>query len=154
MASLTGGRWLARPASARSAPITCMWRKGYGWPFRGYAPDPEAERVVNDQEKDYEKARKARCGCGCQAAWTETPMTIDPTYESTARFYDAAYAAMPSLGQGAQFYEKLAADIGGPVLEVGVRARVGVIAPDCRARDRRDSPAFLVVARQLRRSSG
>jgi ubiquinone/menaquinone biosynthesis C-methylase UbiE len=46
-------------------------------------------------------------------------MTIDPSYESTARFYDAAYAAMPSLGPDAQFYEKLAAEIGGPVLEVG-----------------------------------
>ena len=30
------------------------------------------------------------------------------SYESTARFYDAAYAAMPSLGPDAQFYEKLA----------------------------------------------
>ena len=46
-------------------------------------------------------------------------MTIDPSYESTARLYDAAYAAMPSLGPDAQFYEKLAAEIGGPVLEVG-----------------------------------
>ena len=46
-------------------------------------------------------------------------MTVDPSYESTARFYDAAYAAMPSLGPDAQFYETLAAEIGGPVLEVG-----------------------------------
>ena len=46
-------------------------------------------------------------------------MTIDPSYESTARFYDAAHAAMPSLGPDARFYEKLAAEIGGPVLEVG-----------------------------------
>ena len=43
-------------------------------------------------------------------------MTIDPSYESTARFYDAA---MPSLGPDARFYEKLAAEIGGPVLKVG-----------------------------------
>ena len=33
-------------------------------------------------------------------------MTIDVSYESTARFYDAASAAMPSLGPDAQFYEK------------------------------------------------
>jgi ubiquinone/menaquinone biosynthesis C-methylase UbiE len=46
-------------------------------------------------------------------------MTIDLPYESTARFYDAAHAAMPSLGPDAQFYETLAAEIGGPVLEVG-----------------------------------
>ena len=46
-------------------------------------------------------------------------MAIDRSYESTARFYDAAYAAMPSLGPDARFYEKLAAEIGGPVLEVG-----------------------------------
>ena len=50
---------------------------------------------------------------------TTIPMIIDPSYESTARFYDAAHAAMPSLGPDAQFYEKLAAEIGGPVLEVG-----------------------------------
>lgn len=46
-------------------------------------------------------------------------MAIDLPYESTARFYDAAHAAMPSLGPDAQFYEKLAAESGGPVLEVG-----------------------------------
>ena len=43
-------------------PTSDRW--AYGWPFlRGYAPrSPEEERVVNDKEKDYEKARKARCG--------------------------------------------------------------------------------------------
>jgi hypothetical protein len=31
--------------------------------LRGYAPlTPEEERVVDDQEKDYEKGRKAGCG--------------------------------------------------------------------------------------------
>ena len=44
--------------------LPASYRWAYGWPFlRGYAPlTLEEERVVNDQEKDYEKARKARCG--------------------------------------------------------------------------------------------
>ena len=36
-------------------------------------------------------------------------MAIDPSYEPTARFYDAAYAAMPSLGPDAQFLPSMAA---------------------------------------------
>ena len=44
--------------------LPASYRWAYGWPFlRGYAPlTLEEKRVVNDQEKDYEKARKARCG--------------------------------------------------------------------------------------------
>jgi len=53
------------------------------------------------------------------AVRTAITMSVDVSYESTARFYDAAYAAMPSLGPDARFYERLAAEIGGPVLEVG-----------------------------------
>lgn len=37
----------------------------------------------------------------------------------TARFYDAAYAALPSLGPDVDFYRQLARDSGGPVLELG-----------------------------------
>jgi hypothetical protein len=44
--------------------LPTSYRWVYGWPFlRGYMPlTPEEERVVNDKGKDYEKARKARCG--------------------------------------------------------------------------------------------
>ena len=43
--------------------LPTSYRWGYGWPFlRGYAPlTLEEERVVRDKEKDYEKARGARC---------------------------------------------------------------------------------------------
>jgi len=44
--------------------LPTSYRWAYGWPFlRGYARrSPEEARVVNDKGKDYEKARKARCG--------------------------------------------------------------------------------------------
>jgi len=61
-------------------------------------------------------------------------VTIDPAYESTARLYDAAHAAMPSLGPDAQFYEKPAAEIGGPALEVGCgtgRVLLPIACPPC-----------------------
>ena len=83
-------------------------------------------------------------------------MTIDLSYESTARFYDAAYAAMPSLGPDAQFYETLAAEIGGPVLEVGWSWRVNlgdsgrVIRALAPAGNRPDAP----VGRGRRRAPG
>ena len=38
---------------------------------------------------------------------------------TTAYFYDAAYAAMPSLGSDVEFYTSLARDLDGPVLELG-----------------------------------
>jgi SAM-dependent methyltransferase len=37
----------------------------------------------------------------------------------TARYYDAAYAALPSLGDDVDFYRSLARETGGPVLEIG-----------------------------------
>lgn len=37
----------------------------------------------------------------------------------TARYYDAAYASLRSLGPDAEFYRALAAETGGPVLELG-----------------------------------
>src|SRR5262245_44888419 len=46
-------------------------------------------------------------------------MSTDASYEQTARFYDAAYASLPSLGPDAAFYEQLAVASGGPVLELG-----------------------------------
>lgn len=46
-------------------------------------------------------------------------MAVDPSYERAARFYDAAYASMSSLGPDIDFYEELAAETGGPVLELG-----------------------------------
>ncbi len=83
-------------------------------------------------------------------------MAIDPSYESTARFYDAAYAAMPSLGPDAQFYEKLAAEIGGPVLEVGcgtgrVLLPIATRGIECyvrRLRSQPDSPRLAGVPRR------
>lgn len=44
--------------------LPASYRWAWGWPFlRGYTRlSPEEERVVNDKETDYEKARKARCG--------------------------------------------------------------------------------------------
>ena len=52
----------ARVGGTPYLPTSYRW--AYGWPFlRGYAPlTPEEEQVVNDKGKDYEKARKARCG--------------------------------------------------------------------------------------------
>ncbi len=37
----------------------------------------------------------------------------------TARYYDAAYADMPTLGQDVSFYLHLAREAAGPVLELG-----------------------------------
>ena len=37
----------------------------------------------------------------------------------TARYYDAAYAALGTLGPDAAFYRGLAQEVGGPVLEIG-----------------------------------
>lgn len=39
--------------------------------------------------------------------------------EVTARYYDAAYAALPTLGPDVEFYRTLADESGGPVLEIG-----------------------------------
>ena len=46
-------------------------------------------------------------------------MSTDESYERSARYYDAAYAAQKSLGPDARFYEQLAVETGGPVLELG-----------------------------------
>jgi SAM-dependent methyltransferase len=37
----------------------------------------------------------------------------------TARFYDAAYATLPTLGPDVDFYRRVAREAGGPVLELG-----------------------------------
>ena len=43
----------------------------------------------------------------------------DETDSVTARHYDAAYAALPELGDDVDFYRDLAREAGGPVLEIG-----------------------------------
>ncbi len=50
----------------------------------------------------------------------EPTSQFDDAYgRTTARFYDAAYAALPSLGADVSFYTDLARDLDGPVLELG-----------------------------------
>ncbi len=46
-------------------------------------------------------------------------MSTDHSYEFTARYYDGAYGAVPTLGPDAVFYKSLALECGGPVLELG-----------------------------------
>jgi SAM-dependent methyltransferase len=46
-------------------------------------------------------------------------MSTNLSYEYSARYYDAAYAAMPSLGPDAALYHRLANECGGQVLELG-----------------------------------
>jgi SAM-dependent methyltransferase len=46
-------------------------------------------------------------------------MSTDHSYESTARYYDGAYGAVPTLGPDAAFYKSMALECGGPVLELG-----------------------------------
>lgn len=54
----------------------------------------------------------------------------------TARYYDAAYAVLPTLGPDIDFYRELARESGGPVLEIGcgtgrVLSRIAVDGLDC-----------------------
>jgi ubiquinone/menaquinone biosynthesis C-methylase UbiE len=46
-------------------------------------------------------------------------MSTTESYEYTARFYDSAYGAMSAARADTAFYVKLAAECGGPVLELG-----------------------------------
>lgn len=46
-------------------------------------------------------------------------MSTTESYEYTARFYDAAYSEQSALRADAAFYRDLAAETGGPVLELG-----------------------------------
>jgi SAM-dependent methyltransferase len=46
-------------------------------------------------------------------------MSTDQSYEYTARYYDAAHGTAASLRADASFYEALAVEGGGPVLELG-----------------------------------
>ncbi len=54
----------------------------------------------------------------------------------TARYYDAAYAVLPTLGPDIDFYRELARESGGPVLEIGcgtgrVLSRIAADGLDC-----------------------
>ena len=54
----------------------------------------------------------------------------------TARYYDAAYAVLPTLGPDIEFYRELARESGGPVLEIGcgtgrVLGRIAADGLDC-----------------------
>ena len=46
-------------------------------------------------------------------------MSTDRSYDATARYYDAAHATKTSLRLDAIYYEHLAVEYGGPVLELG-----------------------------------
>jgi len=46
-------------------------------------------------------------------------MYDDDYDQTTARYYDAAYAALPEVGRDVAFYRSLARETGGPVLEIG-----------------------------------
>ncbi len=46
-------------------------------------------------------------------------MSTDLSYEQSARYYDAAYLTVPTLGPDAAFYRTIATECGGPVLELG-----------------------------------
>lgn len=46
-------------------------------------------------------------------------MSTDESYEFSARYYDGAYRAKTTLGPDAAFYQALAVESGGPVLELG-----------------------------------
>lgn len=46
-------------------------------------------------------------------------MSTDHSYETTAHYYDGAYATVTSLGADVAFYRALAVASGGPVLEMG-----------------------------------
>lgn len=75
----------------------------------------------------------------------------DDDYDQiTARYYDAAYEALPGVGRDADFYLALARETGGPVLEIGcgtgrVLARVAAEGLDCTGLDA--SAAMLEVLR-------
>lgn len=83
-------------------------------------------------------------------------MSTDQSYEDTARYYDGAYGDS-SLARGDEaFYEKLAMETGGPVLELGCgtgRALLPIAARgiDCSGIDL--SPAMLEQFRQKRKAS-
>jgi len=83
-------------------------------------------------------------------------MSTDQSYEDTAQFYDGAYGDS-SLARGDEaFYENLAIESGGPVLELGCgtgRALLPIASQgiDCSGIDL--SPAMLEQFRQKRKAS-
>lgn len=66
----------------------------------------------------------------------------------TARYYDAAYADMPTLGQDVSFYLQLAREAAGPVLELGCgtgRALLPIAREGIPCTGLDSSPAMLAV---------
>ncbi|HEY3755948.1 MAG TPA: class I SAM-dependent methyltransferase [Opitutaceae bacterium] len=81
-------------------------------------------------------------------------MSTDQSYEHSAHYYDAVYGAVPTLGTDADFYENLARECGGPVLELGcgtgrVLLRIARHGIPCEGVDK--SPAMLA---QFKRKAG
>jgi SAM-dependent methyltransferase len=71
--------------------------------------------------------------------------------QTTARYYDAAYATMPGIGEDVDFYRELARETGGPVLELGCgtgRVLAGLAAEGLACTGLDASPAMLAKARE------
>jgi SAM-dependent methyltransferase len=73
--------------------------------------------------------------------------------EVTARYYDAAYGAVPTLGPDVEFYRALAREAAGPVLELGCgtgRALLAIAADGIPCTGVDASPAMLRALRAKR----
>jgi SAM-dependent methyltransferase len=71
----------------------------------------------------------------------------------TARYYDAAYGSVPTLGPDVEFYRALAREAGGPVLELGCgtgRALLAIAADGIPCTGVDQSPAMLNALRAKR----
>jgi SAM-dependent methyltransferase len=78
-------------------------------------------------------------------------MSTDHFYEYSARYYDAAYGTVATLGPDARFYDHLAVEQGGPVLELGCgtgRALLPIAARGIACAGVDKSPAMLEQFRQ------
>jgi len=81
-------------------------------------------------------------------------MSTDQSYEDSARYYDGAYGAVKTLGPDAAFYQSLAVECGGPVLELGCgtgRVLLPIAAQSLACTGVDASPAML---EQFRRKPG
>ena len=81
-------------------------------------------------------------------------MSTTQSYEDAARYYDAAHEVMKTLGPDAGFYQLLARECGGPVLELGCgtgRVLLPIAAQGLACAGVDSSPAMLA---QFRRKPG
>ena len=78
-------------------------------------------------------------------------MSIVSSYELAARYYDAVYRDAPQISRDAAFYETLAVDSGGPVLELGCgtgRVLLAIAARGLACSGVDQSPAMLEECRR------